>query len=760
MFLYVFVFGFVFLNICFLILFYLYGRHIRTISKATHIPGNSYFHYLILRYFNRPYFTNISNTNFKFIIEESKEKQQQQHQIVTINDNNNSLNNVGNCCSGHHHHFCNKQQHHWTDNFSAMPATTNSSSIITFRKEEQHIYCSNACSNDIAKDNYHCEEDDDDDADEKKTKKVYKLLKSKSSTSFLNDLQKLSSKSMSRDNYRQQQTPFNNRSKQTTQYPFAIMNNNNSNATFLSIEEPSYHKCHCYWCRFYVTKPFFDWMSLCNCWKCKFEWSYQQKLDNVFLYPKYQVLKSQMFGSSMWRLSLFLDNYLITSDTRIFNEIKYNNKISVNFKDAIDRNISKMNLIQYSIKPTTITVNERNNSIDRNDDIESVNNNLQSMVELTLNEYLDTLISKFTLMSNQSTYNEEGQDLKYFQNQTSIPVDILESLIVTSLHLLQRIYKCSNLTDNNTSILSNYFDFIQEGNDDKLCNYLFNFFNNSKLFKKILKGRERTLFSLFSQPRSTLLPCIFKKSNKQQQQHQEESIQEVLDQEEKQPSFMDSNKRIKKMAEQLTDNNQKDFCDGQEHVIYYLFKALHYLSSSPECQQLVQQEIDVSFQTKERKNNNNFISFSNFKEKYPYCYKVILETFRLSAPIYTHASKASSSCRITFNNNHQYTQYNIPKDSKLIILFNLLNTDIRYWGYESNCFNPDRFDLNQLQLVDLITPFRNMNLNQDPYRNILEYQMVCTLVKLLGSFKVFPGHNNDHFLFVQRNINHEHFVVN
>ncbi|KAL9646615.1 hypothetical protein ABK040_010728 [Willaertia magna] len=388
------------------------------------------------------------------------------------------------------------------------------------------------------------------------------------------------------------------------------MNNNNSNATFLSIEEPSYHKCHCYWCRFYVTKPFFDWMSLCNCWKCKFEWSYQQKLDNVFLYPKYQVLKSQMFGSSMWRLSLFLDNYLITSDTRIFNEIKYNNKISVNFKDAIDRNISKMNLIQYSIKPTTITVNERNNSIDRNDDIESVNNNLQSMVELTLNEYLDTLISKFTLMSNQSTYNEEGQDLKYFQNQTSIPVDILESLIVTSLHLLQRIYKCSNVTDNNTSILSNYFDFIQEGNDDKLCNYLFNFFNNSKLFKKILKGRERTLFSLFSQPRSTLLPCIFKKSNKQQQQHQEEKI-----------------------------------------------------------------------------------------------YK-------------------------------------------------------KYWGYESNCFNPDRFDLNQLQLVDLITPFRNMNLNQDPYRNILEYQMVCTLVKLLGSFKVFPGHNNDHFLFVQRNINHEHFVVN
>ena len=314
---------FVVCNIILILSVYIYGKHVRSISKSTHIPGYSHFHYITMRFFNRPYFSAISNINLFQNPSSSLSVPNSFHpsSMTSPPSPGVALSNASVWPSHSNHGHVSSSSNVNPNNCQANSPTTSycssSSSSSNDEDDDQSSPILNSPSvslpiqASIRQNHMYMHVDDDSSSSSSSSggssngtsinepvssstnsflhphggEYQSSLTRAMSSTSFLNSLQ--------------------NRYKQRAR-------KQDQGATFISIEDPTYQKCNCNWCKSWITKPFTDWLGFCPCDNCRFAWDYQQKLDNVFLYPKYQLLKAQMFGTKIWRLSLFLDNYLIS----------------------------------------------------------------------------------------------------------------------------------------------------------------------------------------------------------------------------------------------------------------------------------------------------------------------------------------------------------------------------------------------------------------------------------------------------------------
>ena len=366
------------------------------------------------------------------------------------------------------------------------------------------------------------------------------------------------------------------------------------------------------------------------------------------------------------------------SDSNTYFEIVNNPKLKHNFSDCRDRHVTNMNLISTKFHNGLESLDEEDilNTLDPNNFEKILNENLTQLTTSWMELFNEEVTS-----SMESLVLEEQ---RHSQKFVSVNIDDYLSSLLSNI--TEAVCKPES-PDNSTKIspTSNLTSF-ESSNQQK------------NILMKLLKSCLSRSISLL-QPKRTLLP-MFKRSSKN-----------------KKESTINLPLPIPSICKLQLPANSRAFCDGQEHVLLYVTRALHYLSLNPEYQQLVQQEVDENFSQREDKT----VLFRTFKYKFKYCNRVVQETFRLAAPVFTYAGEALESCRVGSGKplpNTSRSHYNIPKSSKLLILFNLLNSDIRVWGKQSNQFNPDRFEQQSVDFPSSNTtdsqihPFRTFILNQ------------------------------------------------
>ena len=217
-----------------------------------------------------------------------------------------------------------------------------------------------------------------------------------------------------------------------------------------------------------------------------------------------------------------------------------------NFVECRDRYARKMNLIHSKATPTSF----------ENLDQDDIMNNLDStLLESVLCEKIDTMIHSWKSMFDSEDVIHDTIVLEEQRHsQRVVSLDIKENISQLSVGIIEGICKSSRTEKSSKNATTNAY-WPKANSSSKSTNTFTSFlFRNGRKLNSLLYKK-------------TILPLIFRKRREEEEEDSEySSTGHHL------PPKIDS---IFDLQQSLPENCQT-FCEGQEHVTYYLIRFVYF----------------------------------------------------------------------------------------------------------------------------------------------------------------------------------------